>query len=261
MKKLQRVALVGAGKFTDSPLGDLRGLRDRLGPVKASSLRLASRIVNTLRAGHAVSDFEQFKDCQMVLISVPDAALGSTLAELAAAPIHWKRTIAILYSSALGACDLAPLASLGAHACSLTELPGFESNWFALECERSSETALRPLFAQPGTRLLTIPPGRKPLLVGALACTGPLLLPVFMAASEALKDAGVPSSEAALLVERQVMRYVRGHFKSGRKACPTPSELPRLIEQVLALGQEMARPVHDEPRRAPVVELPRRKML
>ena len=54
MRKGQSVGLIGAGKITDSPLERMWALRERLGPVKASSMRVASRIANSLRAGHPV---------------------------------------------------------------------------------------------------------------------------------------------------------------------------------------------------------------
>src|SRR5580693_2238998 len=98
MKKAKSVALIGAGKLTDSPLSRFYWLSDRLGPVKSSSYRLASRIANQLRAGCPVRDFEEFHASELILVSVPDPMLAGVLRDLASAPIDFNGKAIVLSS-------------------------------------------------------------------------------------------------------------------------------------------------------------------
>src|SRR5260370_1277109 len=114
MRKGQAIGLIGAGKITDSPLERMWALRERLGPVKAPSMRVASRIANSLRAGHPVGDYAKFEDCGLILISVPDALLPKIAAEFSTQPLTWAGKTVELYSSLLGAKDLERLTAAGA---------------------------------------------------------------------------------------------------------------------------------------------------
>src|SRR5579871_2302877 len=146
MKKLRRVALVAAGKITDLPLARTPGFIDRLGPVKAPSLRVASRIANTLRAGHPVSGYGDFENIAIVVISLPDAIVLQEVAAMTAVKARWSGTTFILCSHDLGCDALTPLASAGALTASLSLIPGFERNWFLLEADKPVERQVRPLL-------------------------------------------------------------------------------------------------------------------
>src|SRR5437763_16682721 len=106
MKKDQWIGLIGAGKITDSPLVRMWALRERLGPVKAPSVRVASRISNSLRAGHPVVDYQEFDDCALILISIPDSLVPKIVAELLPQPLTWCNKAVVLCSPLLGTNDL-----------------------------------------------------------------------------------------------------------------------------------------------------------
>src|SRR5260370_35630402 len=90
MKKATPVALIGAGKLAGSPVARFQWLSKQLGPVKSSSFRLASRIANSLRAGHPGKDYAEFDACRLILVSVPDEMLPRVVGELASAGISWR---------------------------------------------------------------------------------------------------------------------------------------------------------------------------
>src|SRR5689334_14150914 len=106
MKKPKSVALIAAGNLADSPVSRLWGLPERLGPVKSVSYRLASRMANSLRAGHAAKDYAEVGDCELILISVPDEMLAATTAELASAGISWAGKAAVIASALLDSSEL-----------------------------------------------------------------------------------------------------------------------------------------------------------
>ncbi len=218
MKKLQQVALVGAGKLTDSPLARLRNLGSHLGPVKAPSLRVASRIANTLRAGYAVDGYAGFESCPLVLISVPGRLLASTVDELALAPFSWLGKLAVLCSNEAGCNELAPLAELGAVTGSLACVPGSDDQWFVLEGSKLVERSLRPLIVGRGERVTLIGTSQKNHYLSALACLSARLSPLLQEASESLKHAQVPNLKTVAIIEKQVSRTMRSYFRSGKPA-------------------------------------------
>src|SRR5437879_2861864 len=126
MKKRHEVGLIGAGKLTDSPLARMWALRERLGPVKSSSVRVASRIVNSLRAGYPVADYKEFGKCGLILISVPDSLVPKMVVELSSQPLNWRNMSVVLCSAALGSKELERVSHAGAAVGALCSIPGFE---------------------------------------------------------------------------------------------------------------------------------------
>ena len=74
MKKAKPVALIEAGSFSASPLARFKWPPERLGPVKAPSFRLASRIANRLKAGHPVKDLKAINPANLHLFIEVDRA-------------------------------------------------------------------------------------------------------------------------------------------------------------------------------------------
>src|SRR5260370_33960967 len=118
MKKATPVALIGAGKLAGSPVARFQWLSKQLGPVKSSSFRLASRIANSLRAGHPVRDYAEFDACRLILVSVPDAMLPAVVGEIASANICWRNKSIVLCSASLGSGELSVLSAPGASVAS-----------------------------------------------------------------------------------------------------------------------------------------------
>ena len=221
MKNRQRVGLIAAGNVVTSLIASLPKLRDELGPVKATSFRLASRISNSLGGGRPVPDFEEFNKCSLVLISVPDGTVSSTIAELAAANVAWRRKSIVLCHPWRDSSSLDALAATGAAVASLSAIPGFENHYLA-EGDRLATLELRRLADVPGYRMLLLARGAKPFYTAALLCTEGLLLPLLAAADQCLKHAGVPASLADGLLERWVEKTSRAYQKGRRKSWSGP---------------------------------------
>ena len=236
MKKRPPVALVSAGKLTDSPITRFWGLPARLGPVKSSSLRLSSRMVNTLRAGHPVDTYSEFARCGVILISVPDDTLAATVSEIVDASLSWANKAVVLCSLSMGSQELQPLEALGAVVGSVTPIPGFEEHKYLVEGDRTVAREMRHLIEHRGTRVIAIEPGLKPFYLACLTCTGPLFHSLLLAATECIRPAGVTAADATAIVERQIERTLRSYFKAGKKAYQAPPELSRQL-QVLEMIQ------------------------
>ena len=217
MRKGHVIGLIAAGKITDSPLTRIWAFRERLGPVKAPSMRVASRISNSLRAGHPVCDYQDFDACGLILISTPDPLLPRIVEELSAQPLTWIHKTVVLCSALLGSNHLERLSSAGASVGSLCAIPGFEDRWFLLEGDKRVETQIGSIMDQECTRITPIRNSSKQLYMTALACTGSLFTPLLIRAGSLLKQAGVPITESEAIIAKQVERTMRMYFRAGQK--------------------------------------------
>jgi predicted short-subunit dehydrogenase-like oxidoreductase (DUF2520 family) len=240
MKKAKSVALIGAGKLTDSPLSRFYWLSDRLGPVKSSSFRLASRIANQLRAGHPVKDFEEFHSSELILVCVPEPALHEVLGELAAAPIDFNGKAVVLISSWLDSSELRELSARGATVASICLIPGFDDLRYLVEGEPVAVLRSRRLVEHLDRRVVTIERDCKPFYLAALTWTGSVFFSVLLAAAESLRLAGVTPAVSSNILDKQVTRTLRAFLRAGRNALPTSRELSRQVRALAATDPHLA---------------------
>lgn len=240
MKKPQPVALVGAGKLTDSPLARSWELGSLLGPVKASSLRLASRIANTLRAGHPVANYSEFRDCSLILIWVPDKAVPATVAELAASGISWSGKAVVLCNPWMDGSALRDLTALGASVGSIEPMPGFEERKYLVEGDRLVIREMKRVIEHRGTRIVAVEPGLKPFYLAAITCAGALFYSLLIAAAECMGHTLLPPSEMADVVEKQVQKTLRSYFRGGKKYYRGPKELGSQLQALSAADPRLA---------------------
>src|SRR5689334_6896202 len=110
MRKSESIALLMAGNTRLPMLRRLPRLQERIGPLRSTSFRLASRIANALGAGAPVQDWDAFDLCATILISVPDSILCKSIEELVAAPLRWKSKTVLLCASRFDSSALEQLA-------------------------------------------------------------------------------------------------------------------------------------------------------
>ena len=240
MKKAKSVALIGAGKLTDSPLSRFYWLSDRLGPVKSSSYRLASRIANYLRAGHPVKSFEDFHASDLILLCVPERMLPRIVQELAASPVDFKGKAVVLCSLWLDSSELRPLSARGAAVGSICTIPGFNDLRYLLEGDRMAVLRSRNLVEHRDRRVVTIERTLKPFYLAALTCTGSVFYSILMAAAESLRHAGVTPAISASILEKQVGRTLRSFVRAGRNGLPTPRDFSIQLRALTARDPELA---------------------
>jgi hypothetical protein len=240
MKRPKSVALVGGGKLSTSSLAGFWLHSEMLGPVKASSYRLASRIANSFRAGHPVRNYAEFDACKLILICVPDSALPGVVAELCSADISWSGKSVLLWSAWRGSGELSEFSERGASIGSIATIPGFQDLWYLIEGDKRAIQESIRLVENRERRCVAIERGLKPLYLTALTCTGSLLFPLVMAASESLRRAGVPSPVATGILEMQLSRCLRSYARGGKRAYAPPRELPSQLRALLAADPALA---------------------
>jgi len=217
MKAPMTTGLVCAGGVNQSFLARTPALIGGLGPIKGSSLRVSRRIANSFRLGSGVDDYIAFKNCGLILISVPEANLDTISAQLAGAvPLQGRHVVL---------CDLkrdsfcpSPLRTSGARVATLNCLPESQERTFVAEGNPALVARLRKLLAQDRRKLIELEPVTKPLYWFGVFLGGFMPLPWIAGAVESLRAAGFSREEATNVVEEMTNRAVRGYTRAGNKA-------------------------------------------
>lgn len=215
--KQRRIGLVGAGSLSRSFIARLPALHERLGPVLAPSYRLASRLVNTLRAGRPVEHYDELEEAQLVLVAVPDANLPQVIADLASGLEDWGERAVLLCDSCEDCVILRELAGRGAATASLTPVPGLKDR-YVVEGDRRAIREAKGLFQGGPALVWEMPCGRKSVFLAALTFASGLLLPVADAAARCLRATGLPAPACNSLAEQLLDRALRAYLHGGRKA-------------------------------------------
>jgi predicted short-subunit dehydrogenase-like oxidoreductase (DUF2520 family) len=240
------LGLVGAGSVASSPFARLPLFLARLGPVKSPSLRVASRIANTLHSGTPALTYEALARCRVIFIICPDTQVASLVEEMAACEMSWKSKSVVVCDTWLDSSVLAPLAGLGAYTASVCTMDPL-SRYCLLEGERVAVREARRIVDAGTGRSLVVKRGAKPLIHAALTLCESLLFPLLDGADECLKLAGVPRPLADSFLEGGALRASRMYGKSGRKAWNGPlasgdaEAIGRQIEALSLNNPELSR--------------------
>lgn len=219
MRKPTQLALFAAGRLADFGILGFAAVRERVGPVRAGSLRVASRMVNQLRAGRAVANFDEFAGCSVILACFPESRRLAAIEELSALDLDWRRTTVLLCNDWTSDCrHLDPLHRRGAAVGVLLELPGDVRPLYLLDGDVRAVREARKLLAGVPVTLIPLIPGSKLFLLAALQCAGPLLYSLLVAGMECLDHTGLHASVSRPLLQRSFYRTLRTHLNAGRKA-------------------------------------------
>ncbi len=240
MKIPSRVGLVAAGKINPA-LAKIHGLASVLGPVKSSSLRVASRFVNQLRAGRPVTSWPELSNCPLVLLSLPDDELEAELRAAAAAPVNWRGKSVVLVGGAGESADLALIAGKGAAVGTMEKMEGFHSNRFAVEGDRAAITEMKRFLRRLGASATEIGAGKKPLYMAGMAFAGTLFTPLVEASVDCLRKSGLSSQDAVEFAEACFLRTLRAYVKAGKQGWQGPvakRDIEAVKRLVAALGMD-----------------------
>jgi hypothetical protein len=199
--------LICAGGVGRSFLSRMPSVLASIGPVKAGSLRVARRMANTLRAGHAVEHYEALRDCRLIWICVPEEALDGILPNVS------NKMIAICDS----ARDADALRTGSARVATVNVVEPDE-RVFAAEGHADVMREIRRTAVRERRKLIELAPGSKALFLAGMNLAGYLMLPGFAAAVESLRAAGFGRAEAASVAESAGVRALRAYAKGGRKS-------------------------------------------
>jgi predicted short-subunit dehydrogenase-like oxidoreductase (DUF2520 family) len=215
--KFRGMGLVCNGGATRSFLARLPSLLARLGPVKASTFRIARQIAHSLHAGQAASHYSALEPCPMIWFAIPDSSLDRTLRDFVAqTPLD--KPMVVLCESALASSVPAPLAGIGARVVWLHPVPESRERLFVAEGHSAPLRVLQRLLAEDGRKLIELKPGGRSLLFAGIYFASALLVPWFAGAIESLRASGLTRAEAAAVGENLGARTLRRYVKAGDRA-------------------------------------------
>ncbi|MCP5114094.1 MAG: DUF2520 domain-containing protein [bacterium] len=235
MKTSFPVALLATGRLRDYPVLRLRSVADRLGPVKAQSFRLASRIANSIHAGYPVHTAEELASAKVVLICAPDSRTPHLVTELASTRPAWQRRTILLCCNTLGSAALAPLAARGASVGSMALLTPSDERRFLVEGDRPAVRYAKSLIEPDGGQVIEVLAGTKPICQAAFSLATWLMQPLMNASTECMRDAGLPQGRASSVVDLVLQESVRSYLKAGRRAWSPP----RTVQQRQSFLQQL----------------------
>ena len=216
MKKFPKIGLVVEGNITHSALLRMPKLGDDLGPVKSASVRVARRVSNFLKAGHAVAAYEEMQAAQLILLRVPDDAVSRIVEEIFAADLVLKEVSFVLCESWLTMEALAPLRLRGASVGTVLPVPSSRRDWFVVEGDSLAVRYIKRFLEMNDSRALELRPGGKPFYFAAELLSTALPVPILLAAQSALRGSGVTGNNLYTLLNEMTQSMVRDILKGAR---------------------------------------------
>lgn len=216
MKKRLQVGLVAEGSSTESKILHLPKLAEELGPVKSTVLRVSRRLSNTLRAGYAVTDYEELQAASLILLRVPDASVPRVVDELCSSDLALKDLSFVLCESWLPLYALSPLAAKGASIATLVHLPVSRRNWFIVEGHAKAVRQIRQFLDRNDARSNEIVQGSKHLLFVSEILATALPVPFLVVAQQSLRAAGISGRLLLELMEEITEKMLQDFQKGAR---------------------------------------------
>jgi predicted short-subunit dehydrogenase-like oxidoreductase (DUF2520 family) len=211
-----RLGLVAEGNTGSSSVLRILKLSEELGPVKSAGLSAARRLANSLKAGYAVSRYEQLREAALVLLRVPDSSLNSVIQEIAATDLEFAAMSFVLCESWLPLEVLNPLKNLGSQTGTLMTLPLSRRDWFVLDGDNRTVRSLRRLIEGCGCRATELLPHGKHFLFAAELLATAIPLASFQAAQRSLRASGFSGNLLTLALEQMLQKTVKD-FLHGSK--------------------------------------------
>ncbi len=220
MKNQRSLGLVVEGNATSSLVLRLNGLTEDLGPVKAGSLRVARRLSNYLRAGYAVGTYEELQSARLVFLRIPDAATPRIVGELCASELVLKDISFVLCETCSSKNVLAPLQTRGASTATLLPVQTHRRSWFVLEGQVTAVRQVKRLLEHYNARVFELRQGTRALYFAAQLLATALPVPLFIAAQQALRAAGISGNHLHDLLEEMSLEMFRSFANGVRPVLP-----------------------------------------
>lgn len=230
--------VIGAGALSKSLVGQLPRKSRQIGPVVGVSFRVASRMTNSLRAGHAARSADELNSLPVILFHAPAVQVRAIATVLEQARIDWK-------NKALIFCDCeAPVAlsdrfrALGASTAVARQfgIPGImmvEGAAPALACAHRIAAELR-------LRAIEISPGSGDVFAAAITLATAALTPLIHRTAGMMRACGLRDKVAVQLATLLFEQTAQEYCHSGRQSWSWHVREPEVeqIEAEIAAAEE-----------------------
>jgi predicted short-subunit dehydrogenase-like oxidoreductase (DUF2520 family) len=214
-------AVAGGGRVSASFVARLPRLAVQLGPVAAQSYRLASRIVNSIGAGHPVRRYADLDGSSLILICAPASGVAAIVSALAEA-VECRGKVILLCDAGAYSGHLAPLRSRGAAVGSIHVIPGFDGRRFVAEGDRLAVRDAKNLVRQIGGRVEEVESAKMATYSAGLSYGMSLFTPLMEASLQCFQEAGMTKVSALKVVEAVFQSSLRGYLYAGKRSWSGP---------------------------------------
>src|SRR3954447_20412905 len=152
MNQQLQLGLIIEGNSTHSEILRLPSIVQDLGPVKSSSIRVARRHSNQIRAGYPVADYQELHTANLILIKVADSSVPRVVEEICVSDLPLRGLAFALCESWLETETLEPLAKRGANVATLLKLPSLSTQRFVVEGDVKAVRQVRRFLTRNGAR-------------------------------------------------------------------------------------------------------------
>lgn len=208
--------VIGAGALSRSLIGQLPRKARQIGPVAGVSFRVASRMTNSLRAGHAARSADELDSCPVILFHAPDVQVRAIAELLERARIDWS-------DKALIFCDCeAPIAlverfrALG--ACTAVARQFGIAGTIMVEGTAPALACAHRIASELRLRAIEITPGASDLFAAALTLSTAALTPLVNRAASLMRASGLRDKDAVHLATALFAQTIQEYGHSGKQS-------------------------------------------
>jgi len=232
-------ALVGAGSAATSLAAEFSRKPGALGPVVAVSLRVASRIANSIDAGTPARDASVLRDYSIILVHAPPNQMKSLTVTLSEAGLSWTGKSLIFVECEAGPMRHSPMASASFAWIRRCPMPGR----LAVGGDGDALHAAIRLAGTLDRHPIVVPAGVKARFDAAMLLGGPAFTPIIDSVAHILRETGMMDKQAVRTAVALFQSAVQGYSRSGRQSWEWhihPPDVEALQLQIEALGGEEA---------------------
>jgi hypothetical protein len=214
-----KYGVIGAGAVSASLIGQLPSKTHEIGPVSAASYRVASRIANTLRAGHPVRTADELNGVSCVLFHAPADQAESLIGMLEAAAIDWTGKSLIFCDCTVPSAIRQRFKSRGASVAVAREF-GIAKR-VLVEAEKGRDPALQTVLRiarQLHRKAIEISPDASDKFDAAVTLGTATITSLIDRTAGLLRDAGLRDTEAAGLAASLFEQTAREYAHSGKQS-------------------------------------------
>lgn len=217
MKKQSPVGLVVEGNSTNSAVLRLPGLGEVIGPIKATAPRVAKRVSSFLRAGYAVTNYDELSESELILIRAPDEALPRIVHELCSAELKFDSLSVGLCESWLLIDALDLLRQKGASVATIMPVHSTYRRWFIVDGDSRALRLLRRVLEKNDAKTLELRGvGGKEFYFAAELLATALPIPLYAAAQHALRTTGLSGKHLQIVLEEMAEKMFRNFLQASR---------------------------------------------
>ncbi|MFL6448885.1 MAG: hypothetical protein ACJ746_14540 [Bryobacteraceae bacterium] len=216
MNQQLQLGLIIEGNSTHSEILRLPSIIQELGPVKSSSIRVARRHSNQIRAGYPVAEYQELHAANLILMKLPDSSVARVVDELCASDLPLRAQGFALCETWFDSGALEPLTKRGANVATILRLPSLSTSRFVVEGEIKAVRQVRRFLSRNGTRSIELSPGHKHLIFASelLAITVPMSL--LGSAKQLLRDGGISGNVLWEVLDQMARKMVLDFSRASR---------------------------------------------